>query len=119
MLSAPAEVPAIDGIFPAGGQRGSEFEVTVMGKFEPWPLQAVCDDGRISFSPQEKEKGKYRVVIPAAVEPGARLVRFFNKEGATAPRQFVVGTLPERTEDGSEPVAIPAGDLPLTINGRL
>jgi len=116
---ALAETPNVEGIFPAGGQRGTEFEVSVTGKFEPWPLQARCDDPRIVFSPSEKDKGKFRVTIGQEVEPGASLVRFFNREGATVPRQFVVGALPERTQVGADTMAIPLGDFPLTVNGKL
>ena len=119
VVSVLAEKPQIDGIFPAGGQHGTEFEVTVIGKFEPWPLRAVCDEARISFSPSEKDKGKYQVKVAAEVEPGAYLVRFHNKEGATAPRQFVVGAQEERAQVGVETMTIPVADFPLTVNGKL
>lgn len=117
--SSLAEVPKIDSIFPPGGQLGTEFEVTVTGKFEPWPLTAVCDDPRVKFSPIEKEKGKYKVNIAGDVAPGACLVRFYNKEGATPPRQFVIGAEKERAQSGSEVMAIPVADFPLTVNGKL
>jgi hypothetical protein len=118
-LPLHAAAPKIDGLFPAGAQSGTECEVMVLGAFEPWPLTALCDETRITFSPDEKEKGKYRVAVGAEVEPGPYLVRFFNAEGATEPRIFVVGSAPERTPSGTDAMPIDVADLPLTLNGKL
>ena len=117
--STSAEKPVVSGLFPAGGKRGSEFTVKAIGKLEPWPVAAICDEDRITFVAHEKEKGAYQVKIPADVEAGPVLLRFFNEEGATLPRQFVVGDLEERAESGSGAMAIPTGAIPFTINGRL
>ena len=114
-----AEAPKIDSLFPAGGKRGTEFEVTATGKVEPWPLMAICDQPRVSFSPDEKVKGKYRVKIDGDAPVGPCLVWFSNRDGATAPRQFVVGEHAERTQNGSELMVVPAAQLPLTVNGKL
>lgn len=115
--SSQAEKPVIDGVLPAGGRVGSEFGVEVTGKLEPWPLQAVCDEPGIVFTPDKK--GQYQVKILEGVEEGAYLVRFFNKEGAAAPRLFMVGTAAERSQKGTEVLTIETNELPLTVNGRL
>ena len=114
-----AETPKIDSIFPAGGQRGTQVEVSVAGKLEPWPLAASCREPGIQFTPDEKEKGKFQVAIAGDVEPGAYLVNFFNQDGVTAPRLFVVGTHPERSQEGGEPMVLAAAEFPLTVNGKL
>ncbi len=117
-LCAWSDQPKVDGILPAGGKAGSSFEVAVTGTIEPWPLQAVCDDSRITFAPSEK-KGRYQVEVPPDVPPGACLVRFFNKEGATVPRNFVVGSFRERAQVGKEVLMVAIEELPLTVNGKL
>ena len=119
VVASSGEVPKIDSLFPAGGQSGSEFEVSVTGTLKPWPLSAVCEDPRITFVPIEKEEGKFRVKIGADVEPGASLVRFFNADGSAAPRQFVVGAAAERTQTGTELLEIAGAELPLMLNGKL
>lgn len=114
-----AEAPKIDGVFPAGGQRGTEFEVSVSGNLDPWPVVVVCDEARVTFAPDEKQKGSYQVKIGAEVEPGAYLLRFSNADGVAAPRQFVVGLAAERAQAGSEVMTVPVADFPLTVNGKL
>lgn len=116
LLAAP---PKVDSIFPAGGQRGTDFDVSVAGQLEPWPLAATCDEPRIQFSPDDKEKGKFRVSVAGEVDPGAYLVWFSNKDGVTSPRLFVVGVEAEQEQAGSETMVLPATELPLTVNGRL
>ena len=117
-LQVFGETPKVDSVFPAGGQRGSEFDVTIAGKIEPWPLVVYCDEPGIRFT-AGKEKGVFRVGIDAEVETGAYLLWFANGDGVTAPRQFVVGEIPERGQAGDEELLVPASELPLTINGKL
>lgn len=114
-----AEKPKVDALFPAGGRRGTEFDVTAIGISKSWPLHALCDEPRVLFAPDDSEKGKYHVTIGPEVAPGPYLVRFHNTEGTTAPRLFLVGDVAERARSGPEPMEIPVADLPLTVNGRL
>jgi len=118
-LQVFAATPKVDSIFPAGGQRGSEFDVTIAGNLEPWPLVVHCGEPRIRFAPDGEKQGKFRVSIDVGVDPGAYLLWFMNDDGVTAPRQFVVGEDPERSEDGADALTIPASELPLTLNGKL
>ena len=74
------------------------------------------------FPLAEKEKGKLSVAVARDAEPGVRWVRLHDEEGATAPRPFVIGVLPEVIE--AEPNDDPHGPQSLggsavTINGRL
>lgn len=111
-------MPAVTGLFPAGGQQGSEFDLTATGTLDPWPLTAVCDDPQVVFTPDPKTKGKYRVSIDAAATKGPRLVRFHNAEGAAPPRIFLIGAVPERTQKGLEITAVLVDELPLLWNGK-
>lgn len=119
VLPGWAEKPKVDGVFPAGGMVGSKFEVTVTGSLDPWPLEAVCDSSALVFAAKEKEKGVFEVTISPEASVGAHLVRFFNKEGATVPRNFVVGSLQERAQNGKGAHPVAMEDLPLTVNGKL
>ena len=114
-----AAVPKVDSIFPAGGQQGSEFEVSVAGQLEPWPLAATCDEPRIQFTPDEKEKGKFRVVVAGEVDPGAYLVWFSNNDGVSLPRLFVIGLEAELEQAGPEPMLVPVKEAGLVAPPRL
>ncbi|MEZ5301659.1 MAG: hypothetical protein R3F11_13560 [Verrucomicrobiales bacterium] len=112
-----AAEPKCDYLFPAGVQRGGEIEVEAGGAFDPWPPQVWVSDPALAFSPKD-EKGKFAVRAKAEAEPGPKLVRFFNAEGASALRVFVVGEDREIMEgDAKDPIG--AGQLPMVINGRL
>lgn len=119
VCSLAAAVPKVDSIYPAGGKRGTEVEVTLSGTLDPWPLQAA--PGGVSGLKWEagEKKGIFRVTIPADADLGGHLVRFFNAEGATAYRQFVVGEHEEQEQEGAELMVVDPGRIPVTINGRL
>lgn len=116
-----AEVPTVNYVFPAGGKQGSIFEVTVGGKLDPWPLSVWVDGPGLVFKTNET-KGKFTVEISTNAPVGPRLIRFYNPDGATAPRCFVVGHLDEASEkepNDSPDKAQAIDQLPITINGRL
>src|SRR5262249_10583750 len=119
--SALAAPPELKHLFPPGGGRGQVVEVTASGSFERWPLEVWADEPGVVFE-LGSEKGKLTARIAPDALPGVRLVRFYDESGASAPRPFVVGTLPEAVE--SEPNDEPgkAQDvkaLPVVVNGRL
>lgn len=120
-LPCVAAAPDVNQIFPPGGGRGQTVEVTVTGSLSRWPIPAWVDEPGIRFE-AGKEKGKFTVHVAADAPAGLRLVRFFDEEGASAPRPFVVGTVPEVLE--SEPnneleKAQDIAKLPALVNGRL
>ena len=119
--SAPAAPPACTALFPAGGQRGQTVEVAATGSFERWPAQVWCDRKDVEVS-ASKEKGKFTVKIAADAVPGVRWLRFYDDQGATAQRPFIVGVLPEVAEkepndDFKKPHTLPG--TAVTVNGRL
>lgn len=113
--------PAVDYLFPAGGQQGTTVSVTAGGKLDAWPARFWADHPGIKaeFAP---EKGKLSIQIDKTAAPGPHLVRLYDAQGPSALRLFVVGTQREVLEtDANDEVskaqAIDA--LPVTINGRL
>ncbi|HMC28080.1 MAG TPA: PPC domain-containing protein [Verrucomicrobiae bacterium] len=120
-VSVRAEVPTLDYLFPAGGQRGTTNSLTIGGKFDPWPLKVWIDSPGLRFEPQTN-KGSLKVIIEPEAKVGAHLVRIFNDDGASAPRWFVVGMerkISEIETNDSWTQAQRIEALPITINGRL
>jgi hypothetical protein len=113
--------PKLDLLFPPGGGRGQEVDVTLSGSFSHWPVRVWASEPGVTFEPGSEE-GKLTARIDADAVPGLRLVRVYDDEGASSPRPFLVGTLPERVEQ--EPNEEPAkpqkvDKLPIVMNGRL
>jgi hypothetical protein len=116
-----AAEPTLTHLYPAAGQQGTTVSVTATGKADPWPPQVWVDAPGITFKPS-KTKQKFDVEIAKDAAPGPHLVRFYNKDGASLPRFFIVSTEPELLEkepndDYKSPQKIDA--LPATISGRL
>jgi len=116
-----AAAPEASTLFPAGGQMGQSVTVALGGNVKPWPVQVWSDDEHLTVEADKKE-GQVAVTIGADARPGLHWLRFYNADGASPPRPFVVGTLPELSEQE------PNNDLPraqklsaanLTVNGRL
>ncbi|MFM8271413.1 MAG: pre-peptidase C-terminal domain-containing protein [Gemmata sp.] len=115
--AAPAAPPAVTHLSPAGAQRGTTVEVAAAG---------LTDSGAKVWSSNrhvsvEHVKGKLKVAVAKDAAPGVCWLRAHNADGASAPRPFIVGTLPELTEnepndDFRKPHAL-AG--PAVVNGKL
>lgn len=122
-LAGMAAPPTLDALMPPGGQAGGEdFQLTAVGKAEPWPVRVWCSNPGVKFEPGEKA-GVFQVSIAPDAEPGPCWVRTHNGEGASEPRIFVVSRLREIIEDSSVANngpgdATPAGALPVVVNGR-
>lgn len=119
IVPAQSAAPSLKGVFPPGGQRGSEVEVTLEGK--PEKGQVWIDGTGVTFSAPD-DKGKAKATIAADAAPGIRLLRVFNAEGVSEATRFVVGTIPETVE--AKPNQAPAQamrleKLPVCVNGRL
>lgn len=95
---ARAEAPVLESLYPAGGQQGTRVEVKVAGKgLEKNAPLAWCSEPGVSWKPVGKA-GLWEVIISPESKLGPCLVRFFNDEGASAPRIFEVGHFEERME---------------------
>lgn len=100
-----AAPPKLNYLFPAGGQQGQTVAVTAAGDFSAWPVTAWTDRTGIVVT-AEKDKGKLKVDVAADAVPGIYWLRLANDEGASQPKPFIVGTLPEVAE--AEPNDAPA-----------
>jgi hypothetical protein len=120
VLSARAAPPAVTSLFPAGAQRGMTAEVTAAGTFEHWPVQAWAS-GRGVEVKAGTDKGKLSISVARDAVPGTYWLRLFDEQGASAPRPFLVGTLPEvrDREPNDDPKAPQRLDGPCVVNGKL
>ncbi len=118
---ASAAVPALNNLFPAGGQVGSSLEVAAGYKCDSWPPKVWTAHEGLKFSPDAKAKGKFKVEIGAGVPPGPHLIRIHDKSGASVPRAFVVSPHPNLAEKESNngfETAQAIDSTPVVINGR-
>lgn len=111
--------PKCDTLFPTGGQRGQQIDVTAAGSFSNWPASAWVDRDGLQIEP-DKDKGKFKITI-ADTASGVYLIRFYDKEGATQLRPFAVDSLPEvsETEPNDELIAANKIAESAIVNGRL
>ena len=117
---AAAKPPMLDRFFPPGGERGRTTEVTAEGQFDTWPPRIWVEGHGIEVQPGEA-KGKLAVTV-APNARGVGWIRLYDDQGASEPRPFLVGSLPEviEVEPNDSPAAPQAvATHPLTINGRL
>ena len=93
VIAAPPNVTAL---FPAGCQIGQSVEVAAQGSLGDKPQSRVSRDGvKIEFA---ESGNKFKVVVAENAAPGLCWFRFFNSEGASSLRPFVIGTLAEVAE---------------------
>lgn len=116
-FSAP---PDVTSLFPAGAQRGTSVSVTIQGKLGDGAGQAWVSRPDVTVTLPEKP-GPITVAVSAHAEPGICWLRFYNSEGASALRPFIIGTYPEvnETEPNDDlPKAQAVSTLPVVINGQ-
>lgn len=117
--------PVIRYVFPAGGQRGSTFEATVVGTGLAGVSQVRIVPGDVQASVVERASGT-QARISVTVSPEAALgehdLRVVGPAGASNIFRFFVGQFPEVTRDPSNidrhhPQMLPA--LPVVVNGQI
>jgi hypothetical protein len=113
--------PAIAHLFPSGGKAGSAFPCTIGGTLAQSETKVWTDHPAIVFKPTAKP-ATFEVTLAPDTPPGAHLVRFYNEEGASPPRVFMVGCCDEIAElepndEFRSPQKLPK--IPITVNGGL
>jgi hypothetical protein len=95
--------------------------VTAAGGFSQWPVKVWTEGPGLEVRALP-EKGKLAIAVAPDAPVGVHWVRLFDDEGATAPRPFLVGTLPEalEAEPNNDPTRPQRLDAPaVTVNGKL
>ena len=114
------EAPQVERLFPPGAQRGQTIDIKVTGKL-PETTRVWSDRSDVQFELTPKS-GTLRAVVSADATPGPAWLRFYNSEGATSLRPFIIGLLPEISEqepnDRIDQAQPPTQDK-LLINGVL
>lgn len=118
---ACAAPPDVTSIFPAGGQRGQEVKLKLQGKFAKGSLQLFTTSAHLTRAAND-DKESITIKIAEDAVPGLHWLAFYNLEGVSRLRSFLVGTVPElsETEPNNSLAQAPVLDtLPVTINGVL
>src|ERR1043166_5601699 len=129
--SHQAPQPVISFLFPAGGQRGKTVEITASGTNLVRAIDSeAIDSVRVSGSGvsarivQATNHNVVRVALTISPDAalGEREFRFITRGGASNRARFIVGSLPELTEN--EPNSIPSEaqrieSLPVVLNGQI
>ena len=120
-LTLQAAPPTLTSIFPAGGQLGTSFPMTLSGKLNAEKTVVWVQGKGVDFSKPDA-KGKVTCTISKDAELGLRLMRLYDEEGASELRWMSEGVLPDVLE--VEPNdALTSGQslekLPLSVNGQL
>jgi hypothetical protein len=119
-LAAKKAAPPSTTLFPAGAQRGTTTTITLGTKLEGEGQGMAIDCAGVMFAMLPKNQVQVTVAPDAPL--GLHLVHVFNEAGASDPRWFSIGTLPELQEkepnDGLT-TAMAVDKLPVCINGQL
>ena len=113
--------PRLNYLFPAGGQVGTTFDVTITGDDLDDARQLVFSHAGITAKLTMADPGlarpvpnplygTFQVRIAPDVPPGVYELRALGKFGLSNPRAFAVGTLPEIRE--TEPNNVPEAGQP-------
>ena len=117
-----AAYPEFSACKPNGGQRGSEFKLTVTGtRLEDFETLLFYDPGFTVKSVDAVAAGKVELTVAVAADAalGSHLVRVRTRTGLSHPRQFFVSPYPtvEEKEPNSEFAQAQAIPLNSTIEG--
>lgn len=117
--SAEPAAPALQAIFPAGGQVGTTVEVAIEGT----TLEATesLRSSLPGLTARRISPGKFAISIPADAQVGTYDVFALGPLGISSPRSFVISRLTEVTEagDNDRPNSAQVVGLNTVVNGRI
>jgi len=116
-----AAAPALQQIYPAVLRVGATNEVTLVGTFDPWPVEIWTSAKGLAFE-FSTNKGRVNIVVAADAATGPALLRCHNGEGASEPAIFRLTSSEllaevEPNDDYRKPQAL--GAATVGVNGRL
>ncbi len=139
-----AEPPGLEFVFPAGGQRGAAVEARIGGYYvhdkiafavegsgvtgpaEMTRIPTIWFEGPVIPQPASQQKEDYpvdsaaRLSIAQDTPRGVRRLLVHNLQGTSNSLLFMVGDLPEVSEQETDGQPIPQlVSLPVTANGRI
>ncbi len=115
------EAPVLNRLTPGGGQRGSTVTARIDGKAGSDAASVMSIGGELQLQFTEK-RDALQIVIPSDASPGVHWIRLWNEQGASELCPFIVGVIPEITEQESNDRLAEAVALQLpgvTVNGVL
>lgn len=114
--------PAIRGISPHGGQRGTDVEITIQGSNlqNTSEIRFATSKLRAQILSVEHNLVKARIHIDSTAEPGRRDLRLIAPHGSTI-AWFEIGARPEsfEKEPNNEPGSAQPIEFPIFINGKI
>ena len=119
--SAAAVPPSITALSPAGFHAGMSVPVKITGKLEGADCRVWTDDPAVVFA-QPDASGKSTVMVGSLAARGIHLMRLVNRDGASLPLRFSIGSAPvvsEKEPNDALDSAQPIQKLPAWIHGEL
>lgn len=115
--SAP---PSVTYLFPAGAAQGQTIEIQAGGSFPQWPVEVWVNADGLEVKAAEK-KGRFQVAVHESAPCGRYWLRFYDGQGASALRPFLVGAIAEinETEPNEQASELAVIAENCVINGRL
>lgn len=95
--AASAAAPEVKHLYPSGATRGTTTSVDIVGKPGDQRLFVWCSRADVEVVPSA-EAGKLKVTAPPDAAPGVCWIRFYNFDGASALRPFMIGLQSEALE---------------------
>ena len=115
-----AAAPNVTSLFPAGARRGTSVSVTIQGTIGDGAVCVWSSRPGVKVTLPEKP-GPITVDVAADAEPGVCWLRFYNDEGASGLRPFVIGDSPEMLEvepNDEWKKSQTLAELPVVVNGQ-
>lgn len=125
IAAAAAPQPSLVRVFPSGGQRGTQVEVTVIGANLGNVIAARFSGSQLSadvIEAKDANQLKLRVSIPSDAEIGGCDLRLLTSGGVSNRLPFVVGDLGELNEaepNSERAQAQQIAALPCVVNGDI
>ncbi len=119
--SAGAAPPSVTALSPNGFHAGVGVPVKINGKLDGADCRIWTDDPAVVFS-QPDSSGKCTVMVGSLAARGIHLMRLINRDGASLPLRFSIGSLPllaEKEPNDAVEFAQVVQKLPVWIHGEL